>query len=268
MPNSPNTPAKPHAIMRRFLRYALSALPSHLQDQIVHHLSHLPVLNTHPLLASRRWVREEYTHFSRLEKKRLFLSIARFAHINRPLTGYYMEFGCHEANTMRLAWDTFRHLFDWDYVALDSFAGLPDMPDDERSSIFWRGNLSTSEDEFIRLVVGHGMPRKKLTTIKGYYNQSLTRAVQDHLLPSKAAVIYIDCDLYSSAADVLSFIPPFLQKGTIIVFDDWNCYLADPSKGERRAWTEFIAENPDLHFEDFVQNAEAKSFVCTRDRIA
>ena len=51
----------------------------------------------------------------------VFLSIARFAHINRPLDGYYMEFGSHEGRTMRLAWRHFQHLFNWDYVAFDSF---------------------------------------------------------------------------------------------------------------------------------------------------
>ncbi len=212
--------------------------------------------------AAQRWVEQEYTPFARSERKRIFMSIARFAHINRPLNGYYFEFGSHEANTMRMAWDAFQHLFDWRYVAFDSFQGLPPMDASDASTIFVPGNLATAEDEFIRRVTGHGMPRAKLITVPGFYDQTLTHALRDRLLPSKAAVVYVDCDLYKSTVPVLRFIVPFLQKGTVIVFDDWNCYHADPAFGERRAWEEFTAAHPELRFERFVSTGEAQSFIC------
>jgi hypothetical protein len=221
-----------------------------------------PVLRHRPWLAARRWVRDEYTAFGQAERKRIMLSIARFAHINRPITGYYFEFGCHEANTMRLAWDCFHHLFDWKFVAFDSFEGLPAVEESDRSTIFFGDNLATSEETFIELVTRHGMPRDRLLTVKGFYDNSLGEPCRDRLLPGKAAVVYIDCDLYRSTVPVLRFIVPFLQKGTIIVFDDWNCYHASPEHGERRAWSEFTKANPHLRFERFVATAEAQSFVC------
>ena len=161
-----------------------------------------------------------------------------------------------------MGWDTFRHLFDWTYVAFDSFQGLPEMEELDRSSIFRPGNLATPENEFIRLIVAHGMPRNTLITVKGFYEESLTTPLRDRLLPTKAAVIYIDCDLYKSTVPVLKFIRPFLQKGTVIVFDDWNCYHGDPQFGERRAWAEFTRANSDLGFVEFVSNGEAQSFIC------
>jgi O-methyltransferase len=207
-------------------------------------------------------VRQEYTAFARSERKRIMMSIARFAHINRPIEGYYFEFGCHEANTMRLAWDCFQHLFDWDYVAFDSFEGLPVVSEEDKSTIFYGGNLATNETEFISRVTAGGMPREKLTTVKGFYDTSLTQDLRDRLLPQRATVIYIDCDLYASTIPILDFIPPFLQKGTIIVFDDWNCYHGSPAHGERRAWKEFILANPAFSFEAFVSTGEAQSFIC------
>jgi hypothetical protein len=105
------------------------------------------------------------------------------------------------------------------------------------------------------------MTSERLVTVKGFYERSLTPALRDRLLPQKAAVIYIDCDLYASAAVVLDFIVPFLQEGTVIVFDDWNCYYANPDRGERRAWREFLEAHPDLRFEPFVSTNEAASFV-------
>ncbi len=173
-----------------------------------------------------------------------------------------MEFGCHGANTMRHAWDCFRWQFDWQFLAFDSFQGLPQMEDFDRSSIFVPGNLSTSEASFIDIVVRHGLPRERLRTVKGFYSDSLTPALRSELEPTKAAVIYIDSDLYESAVTVLDFTRHFLQIGTIVVFDDWNCYHARPDMGERRAWREFLERNSHLQFVDFVSTAEAMSFIC------
>ena len=55
------------------------------------------------------------------------MSVARFLHINRPVEGYYFEFGCNEANTIRQGWNHFEHLFDFTYVGFDSFEGLPEI---------------------------------------------------------------------------------------------------------------------------------------------
>lgn len=208
-----------------------------------------------------KWIKEVYTKFGNEQKKYIFLSIARFCNINRPINGYYFEFGCHEANTMRMAYDYFHYLYDWTYVAFDSFEGLPEIQEIDKQEIWKKGKLKTTEAYFIRVVRRHGIPRKKLITVKGFYDVSLTSELKSGLLPMKAAVIYIDCDLYTSTVPVLGFIKDFLQKGTIIVFDDWNCFYGDPEKGERRAFREFKDKNPGLIFEDFVQTNEAKSFI-------
>ena len=73
-----------------------------------------------PLFSARgRWLRYTYSRHIIAERRYLFLCMARFANVNRPIEGYYMEFGCFEANTMRLAYDSFHHLFDWHYVGFD-----------------------------------------------------------------------------------------------------------------------------------------------------
>jgi len=191
-----------------------------------------------------------------------FLSIARFAHINRPIKGYYFEFGSHEGRTMRLAWRHFQHLFDWDFVAFDSFEGLPEIEEIDRLPIWERGKLATSEEKFIDIVTRAGMPRHRLKTVKGFFDHTLTALLVEELLPRKAAVVYIDCDLYKSTVPVLQFIHSFLQRGTVIVFDDWNCFHADPERGERRAWHEFLHANPGLQFEDFISTDIARAFIC------
>jgi hypothetical protein len=206
-------------------------------------------------------VRNQYTAHGLAERRRIFMDIAQFAHINRPIEGYYFEFGSHEAHTMRMAFDCFRHLFDWHLVAFDSFEGLPEISAIDRQMIWEKGKLRTGESEFIRKCVRHGIPRDRLTTVKGFYEHTLTSALQVRFLPTKAAVIYVDCDLYASTVPVLEFIRPFLQPGTVIVFDDWNCFLADPERGERKAWREFLEKSLDLQFEPFAVAGMQMAFV-------
>jgi O-methyltransferase len=226
-------------------------------------LSSLRAILSRERHAYRRWVRDEYGRFGRGERERILLSIARFCHINRPMRGYYFEFGCHGANTMRLAWRHSRHLFDWTYVAFDSFEGLPEIGEIDKQEIWQRGKLKTDEQAFVDLVAGAGMPRERLITVKGFYDQSLTPTLRERLGPQerKAVVVYIDCDLYQSTVPALEFTRDFLQKGTIIVFDDWNCFHGDPERGERRAWSEFRARYPELRFEEFVRTNEAQAFI-------
>ena len=248
--------------MEILLRSIYRALSPELQRRTValyDRLSSIPVTTR----GKRNWwIRNVYTQFGQDQRWQIFMSIARFAHINRPIEGYYMEFGCHEANTMRKAYDCFHYLFDWIYVAFDSFEGLPEIAKIDKQEIWHKGKLKTEEKEFIRICLRHGIPGDRLITVKGFYEESLNDELKERFLPRKAAVIYIDCDLYKSTVPVLRFIADFLQKGTVIVFDDWNCFHGDPEKGEKRAFREFLERNPNSRFEQFVKTAEVQSFVC------
>jgi len=210
--------------------------------------------------ARARWI-ASYTDFQMAERERIFRRIAYFCHVNRPMRGYYFEFGCHGANTMRLAYKHSRYLFDWTYVAFDSFEGFPEIAEIDRQEIWAPSKCATAEDDFRDRVLGAGMPAGRLITVKGFYDRSLTPELRDRLLPHKAAVVYVDCDLYVSTVDVLNFIVDFLQTGTVIVFDDWNCFWGDPRRGERRAWSEFREHHPDLEFEEFFTEGMAKGFI-------
>jgi O-methyltransferase len=212
------------------------------------------------------WMEREYHPFRERVRRDLFFAIAVFCYQNRPLDGYYMEFGCHGARTLRHAYDAFHALFDWRFLAFDSFEGLPEIPEIDRQAIWRPGALSTAEEELIRRVVEHGMPRERLTTVKGFYDRSLTPGLKARLLPTRAAVVYVDCDLYSSTVPVLEFVRDFLQPGTVLVFDDWFCFHGDPDRGERRAFREFRERHPALRFQDFVQTHEAKAFIFLGDK--
>jgi O-methyltransferase len=213
-------------------------------------------------------VKLDHETFRDLQREYIFFSVARFCSLNSLNDGYYFEFGCHEARTMRLAWEHTGALFDWTYVGFDSFAGLPEISEIDRQPIWKQGSLATSETDFIAVTLGAGMPLERLRTVKGFYDQSLTAALAETLLPKKAAVIFIDCDLYRSTVPVLAFVRQFLRPGTIVIFDDWFCFYGDPERGERRAWGEFRQANPELRFTEFIHTNEAQAFIYLGDRRA
>lgn len=213
-----------------------------------------------------RWLNDHYNPFDQGCRERFFLAAANFLFSNYTpelAGGYYFEFGCHKARTMRYAWRHTRHNFDFTYVGFNSFEGLPELDANDSQSNWQKGSFATSENEFIGTVTNEGMPRERLVTIQGFYDITLTPELSARLLPRRATIIYIDCDLYKSTVPILDFIPEFLQPGAIIAFDDWNCFLANPERGQRLAWSKFRHANPALHFEPFYSTHMMASFVFT-----
>ena len=188
------------------------------------------------------WIDNEYTPFDQGARENFFLSAASFLFTNRAerlANGYYLEFGCHKGRTMRYCWRHTRHNFNLTYIGFDSFEGLPPMEGIDRHVGMEAGSFKLGETDFVQAVLDAGMPRERLQTVKGFYDESLTADLAARLLPRQAAIIYVDCDLYKSTVPVLDFIRPFLQVGTLVAFDDWNCFFAQPDHGQRRAWQEF-----------------------------
>ena len=100
---------------------------------------------------------------------------------------------------------------------------------------------------YITWIVWDGLRRAKGTDeIEGYFEQSLTEELKARLHRRRVAVALIDCDLYESTAVVLRFIEDLIADGTILLFDDWNCFDGDDERGERKAFTEFLGRNPRL----------------------
>ena len=136
-----------------------------------------------------------------------------------------------------------RRNIDWmSFHAFDSFEGLPEPTGQDAGPLWERGAFCTSEEEFLRLVRRWGLYTDRIHTVKGFYEQSLTRALQERLMnTSRIALAFIDCDLYSSSRAVLQFIDPLLQQGSVIYFDDYYMFRGDPTKGEQGAFHEYRA---------------------------
>ena len=72
----------------------------------------------------------------------------------------------------------------------------------------------------------------------------------------------IDCDLKNSTSIALEFLKPSLQKGTIILFDDYIFYKGDTYKGEYSAFEDFKGKNSNIKFRSaFEYGYGSKAFI-------
>ena len=111
------------------------------------------------------------------------------------------------------------------------------------------------------------VPREAYTVIPGWFEETLTSDLYDQINLQKAAIVWIDSDLYESAKVALRWVRPLLQDGSLIIFDDYYCYKGNPNFGERRAFDEFLAESPELTATDYARfSTVGQAFIIHRRR--
>ncbi len=172
----------------------------------------------------------------------------QFAAINN-VGGDYMEFGLWQGKTFCFA-HRMKRRFRFNGMMLwgfDSFAGLPDVTD-EQDNVWQTGEFSCSEQQFRNILKRRGVRPDEYSLVPGFYAESLNDDLHQRLKGRKAAIVYIDCDLYISTIQVLRFLPQYLSNGTIICFDDYYSYKGAPDQGEQRAIGEFLAAYPQFQF--------------------
>lgn len=195
-------------------------------------------------------------------KKDEMLRIAFPSVTSWRVEGDYFEFGVFEGRAMIAAYqNAIRTNRNFKFVAFDSFEGLPDS--EEGGEKFHQGQYACTQKQFLENLRSAGVDTELVTCVPGFYDQSLTHELQQKLSAQhKAAIVWVDCDLYDSTVPVLDFIVPFLQTGTIICFDDWFSYGGNPMKGEIRATREWLEKTPHIQltqYRDF--GISGRSFV-------
>ena len=123
--------------------------------------------------------------------------------------------------------------------------------DDNQNHRFKKGRFSCTSDKFKKILSKKHVDLTKVHLVPGFYDKTLNEATKKMLQLKKAAVIWIDCDLYSSTVPVLDFITDYAQNGTILVFDDYFCFGGDPNKGEQKAFREWLKRNPSIKVTEF-----------------
>jgi len=197
------------------------------------------------------WNRQDEIKYNQINRQiykyEFYRKIFDFLVDNRIFGDYY-EFGCHRCRTFRMCLTEARkhNLKNMSFYAFDSFEGLPEHNSNTSVEIWKKGVLTTSENDFLKMTNSHNIYKNNIYTIKGYYENTLTKKLQKKYLDNgnKASLINIDCDLYESAVPIFNFIEPLLQEGTCIYLDDlFAGYKGSPNKGVFKAFNEYIKKS-------------------------
>ena len=210
-----------------------------------------------PSLVPERELENVYRHSLELLRER-----------HEPM-GDYLEFGVYTGSSLicmhraaeQVGADELR-LFGF-----DSFAGLPDAAaQDDGGLVWWPRQFAASRKLAERKLRKHGVHAGRVTLVEGWFDDTLTEATRREHGIEHAGIVMIDCDMYSSAKTALAFCEPLIRREAVLLFDDWHSAgLADQNRGERRAFEEFLEENPTLAAEELDSYSEsARVFLVRR----
>jgi hypothetical protein len=183
--------------------------------------------------------------------------------VTNQVNGDYFEFGlwrgktfCHAHRMKRRFRQEGMMLFGF-----DSFKGLPDI-DDQRDNVWNRGAFACDEIELRAILHQNRFQSDEYDLFGGFYDESLNETLHRRLSGRNAAIVYVDCDLYTSTMQVLNFIRRYLVNGSIVCFDDFFHYKGAPDQGEQRALSEFLQAHPDVEFIPYMTYSPlGKSFI-------
>jgi predicted esterase len=188
----------------------------------------------------------------------------------RNSIGDYLEFGVYNGTSLT---STFREteamgLRQMRLFGFDSFQGLPEAAatDDEGK---WKPGAWRSELEFTEAVLdAEGVDRSRTFLVPGWFSETCNAETAHRYNITKASVIMVDCDIYTSTKEALDFCAPFIKDQALMLFDDWNTGdLAAKNLGERKAFEEWLAEWGCFRAEPFgTYRQKSETFMVTRTR--
>lgn len=135
-------------------------------------------------------------------------------------------------------------------IGFDSWQGLPKetpgvwAPDRHKEGAFCspKENVLARMDD-IGAVIGD-----QFKLVDGFFCHSLTEQLRSQI--ENLIFVNVDVDIHSSTIEVLNWIRPMLQVGTVIYWDDW-CDPIDVGKGaaewgEHLACRQWLEQNPNI----------------------
>lgn len=183
--------------------------------------------------------------------------------------GDYYEFGLFRGFTFQKAYQSAADigLSGMRFYGFDSFAGLPDpVGIDKVDGRFFRGQFACSKKKVEENLLVMGVDPRLVTLIEGFYEESLTEDLRQRYPFKRAALVFLDCDYYSSSKTVLNWMAPYLTPGSILLFDDWYSYGQSSELGQQRAFGEFLAANMQFEAEELCEFKEHGKGFILRDR--
>ncbi len=198
--------------------------------------------------------------------------------VKNQIKGDYLEFGVWKGNSFIESFNqitdyskTFfkvglkskqlhNPFLDMKYHAFDSFEGLPEVDSKNNPIQYFSGNYKADEKLFLDNIKSAGVDVSRVTITKGWFNESLTPQAAKDIGLTHIAIAYIDCDLYESTVDILDFILPYLNTGTVLIFDDWFRNRGRSDHGVQGAVLGWLDKNKDVSLQHFY-NSDTRTAV-------
>jgi hypothetical protein len=182
--------------------------------------------------------------------------------------GDYLEFGVFNGSSLLAACrqTASMNLEQMRLFGFDSFQGLPAGAQSEDEGV-WTAGEWRSELEFTRAVLdAEGVDWSRVTLVPGWFSDTCNGDTAAAHRITKASVIMVDCDLYSSTRQALDFCAPLITDVALVMFDDWHAgRLAEKGLGEKKAFEEWLAEWNCFSAEPFGRYAvRSETFLVTR----
>jgi len=167
--------------------------------------------------------------------------------------GDYLEFGVYNGTSLSCMYAVAEEagLGPMNFYGFDSFEGLPRRANQDDEGLWVEGQYKCSIEATRENLTDRGVDWQRVKLIKGWFSDTLTKAVVERYGIEKAAIVMVDCDNYASAAEALHFVAPLISDQAVILFDDWRAWGLDTRNlGEKRAFSKFLAAHPDFETRD------------------
>lgn len=129
------------------------------------------------------------------------------------------------------------------FHAFDSFKGLPELIDEDKySDDFAAGQFKADESSLLNLARDSAMPKEKIRIHKGWFEDTCNYEYFKKNKLNKASIIWLDCDLYSSATNCFEIIKYLVQDGTVLIIDDWFSGKGSPFHGVQKAFYDWSSK--------------------------
>lgn len=143
----------------------------------------------------------------------------------KPSGGLNLEFGVASGRTI----NHISTMTEETVYGFDVFTGLPEP---------WRTGFEAG-----RFATLPPSIRANVTLIEGLFEESIDKFLIQNLdQDTQISFLHVDCDLYSSTKTIFNKLGALIQKGTIIVFDEYFNYPGW-REHEFKAFQEFIIES-------------------------
>ena len=159
--------------------------------------------------------------------------------------GDYYEFGVYTGSsfTHAIRCAKYNEIYDQSlksikFYGFDSFEGFGNLDDSDKHSFYTDINFTTDYNKVVKRV-NKILSSDRFDLIDGFFEKTLISKPKSKL----ARIIFIDCDTFSSTELALNYLHSTIQKGTIIILDDYFSYKGSDTLGVCGAFKQFIKGN-------------------------